>query len=97
VENGTSPERPSSDWILPPDEQQGIGRYVETLRERLWIVVTCTVVTVAIAIAYVATATKQYEAEADLLVIPQAQDAVPLVALPLIQESSDPTRAVETA
>jgi non-specific protein-tyrosine kinase len=97
VENGTFPERPSSDWILPPDEQQGIGRYVETLRERLWIVVTCTVVTVAVAIAYVATATKQYEAESDLLVIPQSQDAVPLVALPLIQESSDPTRAVETA
>jgi Mrp family chromosome partitioning ATPase len=97
VENGTSLQRPASDWIQPPDEAQGVGRYVETLRERLWIVVTCTVITVVLAIAYVATATKQYEAEADLLVIPVSQDAVPLVGLPLIQESSDPSRPVETA
>jgi Mrp family chromosome partitioning ATPase len=97
VENGTSPQRPATDWIQPPDEQQGFGRYVETLRERLWIVVTCTVVAVVIAIAYVTTATKQYEAEADLLVIPVSQNAAPLVGLPLIQDSSDPTRPVETA
>jgi uncharacterized protein involved in exopolysaccharide biosynthesis len=97
VENGTSLQRPASDWIQPPDEAQGVGRYIETLRERLWIVVTCTVITLVLAIAYVATTTKQYQAEADLLVIPVSQDAVPLVGLPLIQESSDPTRAVETA
>ena len=44
VENGTSPHTDARDWIQPPDEAQGIGRYVETLRDRLWIVVTCVVV-----------------------------------------------------
>jgi Mrp family chromosome partitioning ATPase len=97
VENGTSPHPDARDWIQPPDEAQGIGRYVETLRDRLWIVVTCVVVATFFAILYVATATKQYEAEADLLITPRSQDTVPLVSLPLIQDSSDPTRPVETA
>jgi non-specific protein-tyrosine kinase len=97
VENGTAPHLDARDWIQPPDEAQGIGRYVETLRDRLWIVIACTVISTVVAIAYVATATKQYEAEADLLVIPISNPSTALLGLPVITESSDPTRAVETA
>jgi non-specific protein-tyrosine kinase len=98
VENGTSPTRDAArDWIQPPDEAQGIGRYVETLRDRLWIVIACTVISTLLAIAYVATATKQYQAESDLLVIPISNPSTALLGLPVITESSDPTRAVETA
>jgi receptor protein-tyrosine kinase len=49
------------------------------------------------AAAYLAVATEQYKAEADLLVIPASRDDTALNSLPLIRESSDPTRDVETA
>jgi capsular exopolysaccharide synthesis family protein len=68
---------------------------VETIRERLGLVLIATLVTTAAAIAYVLTAPKTYEGEADLLVTPVSADTLP--SLPLIRQSSDPTRDVETA
>lgn len=82
-------------WLEPPEEELGLKRYVETIRERLGLVVLATLVTTAVAVAYVLTAPKTYEAEADVLVTPVASDTLP--GLPLIRESSDPTRDVETA
>ena len=49
------------------------------------------------AAAYLAVATEKYKAEADLLVLPASRDDPTLASLPLIRESSDPTRDVETA
>jgi tyrosine-protein kinase len=72
-------------------------RYVDTIRERIWIVVIAVVATTAISILYVATATKTYEASADLLVTPLVTDDPAIHSLPIIFESSDPTRDVETA
>jgi receptor protein-tyrosine kinase len=95
VEAGSGQKR-APNWIQPPEEREGLGLYVETLRERIWLIVGAVVITTAIAILYVATATKEYEAEADLLVAP-VPSATTYVGLPLIRESSDPTRAVETA
>lgn len=83
-------------WLEPPEEELGLKRYVETIRERLGLVVVATLVTTAAAVAYVMTAPKTYEAEADMLVTPVASDTLP--SLPgLIRESPDPTRDVETA
>jgi capsular exopolysaccharide synthesis family protein len=86
-----------TDWVHPPEEQEGLQRYVETVRERIWLIVTAVVITTAIAILYVATATKKYDAEADLLVTPVSGDNPVLTSLGLIRESADPTRDVETA
>lgn len=95
--NGSEAEGTSSDWIQPPVEQEGLTRYVATLRERIWIIIAITAITTGIAILYVATAQRMYEASADILVNPApAEDTLPL-SLPLIRESSDPTRDVETA
>jgi capsular exopolysaccharide synthesis family protein len=74
-----------------------LRRYVDTIRERIWIVVIAVVVTTSIAILYVAVATKTYEATADLLVTPLVTDDPAIHSLPIIFESSDPTRDVETA
>jgi len=95
--NETNSNGRAADWLAPPAEQQGLRRYVETLRERWWMVVLAVIVTTAAAIAYVLTAEKQYEAEADLLVTPVSGSDTLLGQLGLIRESTDPTRDVETA
>lgn len=87
----------SDDWRQPPVEQEGLQRYVETIRERFWLIVITVAITTGIAILYVATATKTYEAEADLLITPVTGDDPVLTSLGLIRESADPTRDVETA
>jgi capsular exopolysaccharide synthesis family protein len=86
-----------TEWLQPLEEQAGLQHYIETIRERIWLIVMAVVVTTVIAILYVATATKMYEAEADLLVTPVGGDDPILNSLGLIRESADPTRDVETA
>ena len=91
------PESSGTEWLQPPEEQEGLERYVETIRERIWLIVTAVVITTAMAFLYVATATKTYEAESDLLITPVTGDNPVLASLGLLGESADPTRDVETA
>jgi capsular exopolysaccharide synthesis family protein len=92
-----SPAASAPDWRQPVEEQEGLQRYVETIRERIWLIVTAVVITTVIALLYVATASKTYESEADLLVTPVTGDDPVTTSLGLIRESADPTRDVETA
>ncbi len=85
------------DWLQPPVQQEGLGRYVQVLRERARVVVLAVAISVLSAILYLAFADKVYEAEADLLVTPVSGDDPTLADLGLIRESADPTRDVETA
>ena len=86
------------DWQLPGEAQQGLRRYVQTLRERWKLIALSVLVTTSVAAAYVATAHKTYKAEADLIVTPIAGQDTTLNSIPgLIRESSDPTRNVQTA
>jgi capsular exopolysaccharide synthesis family protein len=91
--NGAS----GTDWLQPPVEQQGLSSYVRTLRERIWVIVAMVALTTGAAIAYVSTASKVYEATADMIIFPAAPADQNLFNLPLIRQSSDPTRDVETA
>jgi tyrosine-protein kinase len=87
----------SAEWLQPPaEEEEGLRRYVETIRERIWLVLLTIVITTGIAIAYVAFAQKTYEATANILVTSVSTDDAAIRSLPLIFESSDPTRDVET-
>jgi tyrosine-protein kinase len=85
----------SAEWLEPPEEELGLKRYLETIRERWVLVVVSTLVCALVAIAYVAVATKTYKAEADMLITPVDPSTLP--SLPLIRQSADPTRDVETA
>jgi receptor protein-tyrosine kinase len=87
----------TADWLQPPPEDEGLQRYVGTIRERFWLIALTTVLTTLIAILYVLTATKMYSAEADLLITPVNADDPTLNSLGLLTSSSDPTRDVETA
>jgi Mrp family chromosome partitioning ATPase/capsular polysaccharide biosynthesis protein len=93
--SGGHPER--AEWLKPPVEQHGLGRYVQTLRERIWVVVLAVVLCVGAAAAYVATTEKVYEAQLEFLVTPVPADDTTLVGLGLIRDSFDPTRDISTA
>ena len=86
-----------AEWLEPPGEEEGLRRYVETIRERLGLVILAVLITTGMAVLYVVTAPKTYEAQADLLVTPVSGEESTLRTLPLIFESVDPTRDVETA
>jgi capsular exopolysaccharide synthesis family protein len=86
-----------AEWLEPPAESEGLRSYVDTIRERLWMVILAVVITTGMSVAYVLTAQKTYEARADLLVTPVSGEVPLLRSLPLIFESVDPTRDVETA
>lgn len=87
----------SADWLQPPAEQEGLKRYVQTIRERLWLVALAVIVATGAAALYVATAEQVYEAEADMLVSPVPDEAELVIGLGLLRESADPLRSVETA
>jgi capsular exopolysaccharide synthesis family protein len=87
----------SADWLRPRVEQQGLQRYVNTIRERIRLIIAVTVLTTLAAVAYLAVAPKVYEARSELLVTPVPSDDPALSGLPIIRQSSDPTRDVETA
>jgi capsular exopolysaccharide synthesis family protein len=93
----TEPRYDAADWLHPPKEEEGLRRYVETIRERIGLVLLAVVITTAFSIAYVVTAPKSYEAEADVLVTPIGSDNNTLQGLGLLFQTSDPTRDVETA
>jgi polysaccharide biosynthesis transport protein len=84
------------DWRRPRDEQASLSRYLEILRERSGLILVTVAATLALALVYLAVADKQYRAEADLLVTPVQGDEV-FNGLPVLRESNDPTRDVETA
>jgi capsular exopolysaccharide synthesis family protein len=90
--------RGTAEWRRPRVEAPGLQRYMQVLRERFWMIVATLLVTTLAAALYLATADKVYEADADLLVTPVGGDAEnpALTGLPLLRESVDPTRDVET-
>jgi Mrp family chromosome partitioning ATPase/capsular polysaccharide biosynthesis protein len=88
----------TADWQLPGEAQQGLRRYVQTIRERWKLIALSVLVTTLAAALYVGTAQKTYKAESDLIITPIAGQDTTLNSIPgLIRESSDPTRNVQTA
>jgi Mrp family chromosome partitioning ATPase/capsular polysaccharide biosynthesis protein len=84
-------------WLAPEAEQQGLKRYLETIRERWLLIVLAVAVTTLAAVVYAASAQKSYEAHAQLLVTPVSRDNEALLVLGLLRDSNDPTRDVQTA
>jgi capsular exopolysaccharide synthesis family protein len=87
----------TTDWLHPPSALHGLRRSVQTLRERLRVLLGGLAVTLAVALVYLATADKVYQAEAKILATPvPTQDPV-LSTIGIVTESPDPTLDVETA
>src|SRR3989442_4325726 len=87
----------SAEWLRPRVEQQGLQRYVSTIRERWILIVSLTLLTTLAAVAYILIAPKKYTASTDGLVSPVSNSDPAPSTLPLFKETSDPTRDVGTA
>jgi uncharacterized protein involved in exopolysaccharide biosynthesis len=99
VDPASSDGHGAAHWRRPRVEAPGLQRYMQVLRERFGMIVATLLVTTFAAAFYLATADKVYEADADLLVTPVSGEGEnpALTGLPLLRESVDPTRDVETA
>jgi polysaccharide biosynthesis transport protein len=80
-----------------PGDQGAMKRYLDTIRERKWIVVVAVVLCTLAATAYALTAHNVYEASADILVTPVPSDQTNILGLGLLREASDPTQDETTA
>jgi tyrosine-protein kinase len=96
-EGGAAVRRDGAGWRRPRIEASTLQRYLQTLRERLGLVLAVVLATTLAGGIYLAVAQKVYKADADLLVTPLSGDDPVLSGLGLIRESNDPTRDVETA
>ena len=78
-------------------EDQSLVRYWMVLRERVWVIVICTVLAFAAAVVYVKTASKTYQAQAEMVVQAAPSADATLGALPVLHQSGNPTADVLTA
>lgn len=83
-------------WFMPQGPREGVGHYVEVLREHVMLIGTCIVAALAIAAIYAKTASPSYKAESRLLVTPVNPESN-LLGLGLITSTGNPTGDVSTA
>jgi capsular exopolysaccharide synthesis family protein len=77
-------------------EDQSLIRYWIVLRERVWVVVACTLLVFLASVAYVKLAPRTYQAEAEMEVQAVASGDTALSALPILHQTGDPTEDVLT-
>src|SRR5439155_5985222 len=80
----------------PSGGSQGLGRSLDVILARWWVIAAIVVAAVATALIILPTLTKEYQGKATLLVEPVPNNDQTLVGLGLPRESSDATREVET-
>ena len=78
-------------------DQEALRRYLDTIRERKWIVILAVLLCTAAATAYALTARNVYTATADILVTPVPSDQTNVLGLGLLRQASDPTQDETTA
>jgi Mrp family chromosome partitioning ATPase/capsular polysaccharide biosynthesis protein len=86
----------STDWLAPQSPREGLGHYVEVVRDRRRLILACIVVVALVAAVYAELATPSYKAESHLLITP-VNGEPSLVGLGLIGTSGNPTGDVSTA
>jgi polysaccharide biosynthesis transport protein len=97
--NGRMPRSsvgPGAQGSQQSSEDQSLVRYWMVLRERVWVIVICTVLVFAAAVVYVKTAPKTYQAQSEMLVQAAASGDATLAALPVLHQTGDPTADVLT-
>jgi capsular exopolysaccharide synthesis family protein len=77
-------------------DTQSLLRYYRVLRERVWLILGCTVLALAAAGAYVKLAPRTYTAQAEMEVQAASPSAAVLSSLPILHQTGDPTEDVLT-
>ena len=78
-------------------EEQSLARYWTVLRERVWVIVACTLLVFLAAVVYVKVAPRTYQAQAQLEVQAAGSGDAVLSALPVLHQTGAPTEDVLTA
>ncbi|MCW2968309.1 MAG: lipopolysaccharide biosynthesis protein [Solirubrobacteraceae bacterium] len=81
----------------PDAQENALAPYARALRHHRVVVALCVLLALAGAAAYLTHRTLQYTATAQILVTPLPQASDGLIGLPLIRDSGDPTRTLQTA
>lgn len=79
------------------NDEQPLARYWNVLRERIWVIVACTVLVFLAAVVYVELAPRTYQAQAEMEVQAAGSGDAVLSALPVLHQTGDPTEDVLTA
>lgn len=93
---GNSEASPRSAWFAPQGPREGLGHYVQVIRERKWLIIGCVVVATVAAGVYAKLAPRTYQAESQLLITP-VNGETSLIGLSLLTNTSNPTGAISTA
>ncbi|WP_320672292.1 Wzz/FepE/Etk N-terminal domain-containing protein [Patulibacter defluvii] len=80
-----------------PSRDGSLTSLVQALRNRLWVVIAVVVLVVGVAVLVSALREPSYEASADLIVTPVSADDPSFLAIPVLRESNDPSRTIQTA
>jgi succinoglycan biosynthesis transport protein ExoP len=89
------PQRTSA-WFAPQGPREGLGHYVQVVRDRRWLIIACVLVATIAAGAYAKLAPRSYQAESQLLITP-VNGETSLIGLSLLTNTSNPTGAISTA
>ena len=81
----------ASDWLAPQGPREGLGHYVEVIRDHRKLILTCIVIVTVVAGVYAKLAAPVLKAESHLLVTPVAGETN-LIGLGLITTSGQPHR-----
>lgn len=82
---------------MTAEPEGALGPYLRAIREHWIVVVLIVVAAFAGAVAWLAVRSPQYEAGAEILVTPLAQDDEIYIGLTLLRDSGEPTRTIQTA
>ena len=92
------PLNSAQDIPAPPRSAEGaLGPYLRAIRSHRVLVILVTLAAVAAAVAWTVLRTPSYSATAEMLVTPVAQEDQTFLGLPVLRDSGDPTRSVQTA
>ncbi len=92
------PLNSAQDIPAPPRSAEGaLGPYLRAIRSHRMLVILVTLAAIAAAVAWTVLRTPSYSATAEMLVTPVAQEDQTFLGLPVLRDSGDPTRSVQTA
>lgn len=94
--HGDSEVLRGSAWFAPQGPREGLGHYVQVIRERRRLIIACVLVATIAAGAYAKLAPRSWQAESQLLITP-VNGEPSLIGLSLITNSANPTGDVSTA
>jgi Mrp family chromosome partitioning ATPase len=91
-----SPDADRLAWV-EPKSNGALDAYLRAIRAHRLLVVAVLLATLLACIAWLAQRSPQYKATAELLINPLAQSDDTFLGLPVIKDSGDPTRTMQTA